>query len=82
MGANDRNLVYEMICGHSPWADLPPLDHLLDMTKGDFSIGGWAWQGKAGAKDFVKGCLMVDHHYRISATEALAHPVCPPIHSS
>jgi len=75
-GANDRNLVYEMICGHSPWdSRSPPLVHLLDIATGDFSIGGWAWQGNAGARDFVKGCLMVDHHHRISATEALAHPV-------
>ena len=64
-----------MICGHSPWADVPPRAHLIDLAKGEFSLGGWAWQGKAGAKDFIKGCMMVDHHHRISATEALAHPV-------
>lgn len=64
-----------MLSGGSPWADKAPIYHLFDIVNGDFHFGR-AFDQKFGAKDFIKGCLMVDHHKRISATKALSHPVC------
>ena len=70
--------VYSMLVGRTPWLAQSAREINDEASAGVVRYREADWRGVSpAAKDFVARCLALDPHERMTAAEALHHPVRP-----
>lgn len=74
--ANASVICYTLLCGYSPFRSEDKEQLIRETTKGKVIFHERFWKHVSEtARDFIRKLLVVEPKDRMSASEALAHPV-------